>query len=130
MAKSLPINASRLLADPLRNRVYAAVPAINSVEVIDTTTLTVTSTIAVGSDPVDMAISPDGNTLYVANNGSNLWRPSPWSISTRSPSRHQPPRCPPAPVAIAAGLGGRLYVSASPDNFSTAIYQLDSTTGT
>ena len=43
----------------------------NTVSVIDTATNTVLGTIAVGPDPVGVAVNSNGNLVYVANNGSN-----------------------------------------------------------
>jgi len=43
----------------------------NTVTVLDIATNTVTATIAVGSDPVSVAVSPDGKFVYVANEDSN-----------------------------------------------------------
>ncbi len=37
---------------------------------IDTTTNTAGTAITVGSGPIGIAITPDGQTAYVANNGS------------------------------------------------------------
>ena len=118
---------SAILADPVRPRVYVTDTASNSVVVIDTTTLTVSATVPTGSNPVSMAISPDGNTLYVANGGSTLSAIA--LLDLNALTVRGTFSLVNAPVAIAAGLGGRLYVSASPDGFSTAIYQLDSATG-
>jgi YVTN family beta-propeller protein len=42
-----------------------------TVSVIDTATNTVTATIAVGSNPLGVAMTPDGSKAYVANAGSN-----------------------------------------------------------
>jgi len=39
--------------------------------VIDTATNTVTSTIRVGNQPSKMAVSPDGNCVYVVNFSSS-----------------------------------------------------------
>jgi YVTN family beta-propeller protein len=38
-----------------------------SIAVVDTATGTVTATIALGGDPRDSAVTPDGSTLYVAD---------------------------------------------------------------
>jgi YVTN family beta-propeller protein len=42
------------------------------VSVVDTATLTVTATIPVGSEPLGVAVSPDGSKVYVANKGSDI----------------------------------------------------------
>src|SRR4051812_21182353 len=62
-----------LAADPVRSRVYATAPHDNSVIVIDTTSLTVVKTIAIGSAPEGLAISADGTKLWVANSGSTTF---------------------------------------------------------
>ena len=43
--------------------------------VIDTATNSVTSNVAVGSQPEGIAITPDGKTAYVANSGANTVTP-------------------------------------------------------
>src|SRR5215510_8188845 len=43
----------------------------NTVSVIDSTTNTVTATIPVGSNPVGVAVTPNGASAYVANGTSN-----------------------------------------------------------
>jgi YVTN family beta-propeller protein len=43
----------------------------NTVSAINTTTQSVVATIAVGADPVDISITPDGTQAYVTNAGSN-----------------------------------------------------------
>ncbi len=43
---------------------------MNSVDVINTTTNTVSTTITVGTNPMGISVSPDGSKVYVANDGS------------------------------------------------------------
>ena len=43
----------------------------NTVSVIDTATNTVTATVNVGSDPVGVAVNPDGTKVYVTNSDGN-----------------------------------------------------------
>jgi YVTN family beta-propeller protein len=50
---------------------YVANSGSNSVTPIDTQTNAAGTTIAVGSNPIAVAITPDGATAYVANPGSN-----------------------------------------------------------
>src|SRR5580704_15084089 len=59
-----------MVVDPTRNLIYATVPSTNSVEVINANTLSVVTTISIGSNPMGLALSADDNTLYVANSGS------------------------------------------------------------
>ena len=127
VAATYSYTPSRVLADPARPRVYVTDTVSNSVVVIDTTTLQVAATVPVGSKPVDMAVSPDGNTLYVANGGSTLTAIALFDLNTLAVRGTFPLVNP--PVALVAGLGNRLYVLADADGSSTAIYQLDATTG-
>jgi YVTN family beta-propeller protein/VCBS repeat-containing protein len=53
------------------NRAYVVNTAGNSVTVVDTTTNTVTGTIAVGPSPLSLAIRPDGSRVYVTNSEDN-----------------------------------------------------------
>ena len=126
LAATFPIVPSKLLADPVRNRVYAAVPATNSVAVIDTTTLMVVATVPIGPDPVDMAISMDGNTLYVANKGSATAAVGILDLNmlaTRTSLTLSG-----APLAVAAGLDGRVYAIVT-GSAANSVVQLDGTTG-
>ncbi len=63
--QEFPLVANHLQPDPARGRIYATIPASNSIVVIDTASLGITNTIFVGSGPNDMAMSPDGGKLYV-----------------------------------------------------------------
>ena len=126
VAAEFPFTPARLLADPVRNRVYATVQATNSVAVIDTTTLQVIATIPIGSTPADMAISMDGTTLYVANTGSTLAAIGIIDLDTLTTRTSF--SLAGSPAAIAAGSNGHVYVSAT-SNYDSNIYQLDGTTG-
>ena len=65
------LKARRLLNHPERPMLLATLEGSNSVAVINTRTLLVEQNIRIGSRPAGMALSSDGNTLYVANSGSN-----------------------------------------------------------
>ena len=65
------LNARRLLNHPDLPLLLATLEGSNSVAVINTRTLQVEQNIRIGSRPTGMALSNDGNTLYVANSGSN-----------------------------------------------------------
>jgi DNA-binding beta-propeller fold protein YncE len=64
--------AGAMVYDYTRNRVYATVPASNSVAIIDAQQLLLLKMIFVGSNPQDLTISPDGSRLYVANSGATV----------------------------------------------------------
>lgn len=142
---------SKVIADPLRSRVYVADLASKSVIVIDTTTLRVIAAIPVatagsGLSPVDMAISLDtvnpnglgyyGNTLYVANAGAVTSGNNAAVTSnivavdlTRLAASAVLPLQGVTPLAITAGLNKRVYVTAIGSNTTSSAYQLDGTTG-
>ncbi len=124
--KTFNLKAGKLLLDPTRPRLYATLPADNSIAVIDTGTNTVTTTFFIGSNPVDLAISQDGTRLYVANKGSTSAAIGVVNLETLTTLTSLP--APFAPSAVAAGLDNRLYVLSS--TFSTnGIAQIDATTG-
>ena len=130
--KTFDLQAGKLLVDPGRPQLYATLPAANSVAVINTDTNTVISTIAVGSDPVDLAISPDGTRLYVANSGSTTAGVGVVDLTTLTALPSLP--TPFAPGTIAAGLGNRLYLLAARlalpgSGPGLNIAQIDGTTG-
>jgi YVTN family beta-propeller protein len=66
-----------VLADPTRDVVYVAVTNHDGVAVVDTGSDSVTNFVSLkrpegyGTQPVALAIAPDGETLYVANAGEN-----------------------------------------------------------
>jgi YVTN family beta-propeller protein len=104
------------------------VPSINSVIVIDTTSLTVKKTIAIGSSPVGLSVSADGKKLWVANSGSTNFAIGVIDLNTLTTLPSLP--APLQPFDIKEGLGHRLYltpISQSPDG---GIMQIDAETGT
>lgn len=105
----LDLSVAHLVADPLRPRVYASVPSINSIAVIDTTSLQVVKTVFIGSEPQGMAISADGTKLWVANSGSTVSAIGVIDLEslTTLPSLSAPN----SPAAVVEGSDGRLYAS-------------------
>lgn len=70
----LPLRANDLLYDPGRDRIYATVPSSggaigNSVVVLIPRTGEVESSVYVGGEPSELAMSADGHYLYVALDG-------------------------------------------------------------
>ena len=131
---SFPFAVNRLLADPVRPRVYASLPYELSVAVIDTTTMSVVKTLPVESEPRGMALSPDGRRLYVAETG---YDPSTGKVSDPvigvidAAALSTLPNLP-APVAtndIAAGLDDRLFVAAYGNYLPSALFEMQATTG-
>ena len=66
----LAIVVDRMLADPVRPRIYALTTESNTLRVINTDSLQVTKVIPLGPEPWNMALSPDNSTLYIAEKGS------------------------------------------------------------
>ena len=118
--KTIPISATRFLADPARSRIYASSHYQNIVSVIDTHSFTVVSTIAVENGPAGLSISPDNSRLFVGRvSGSGI----------AVIDLHTLGRLPDLPgtyglADVASGDHGRLYVSSS-----TSAYQVDDRTG-
>jgi len=59
-----------IVFDQTRQRLYIANLGLNRVEVYDTRQQAFLAPIKVGQMPIALALTPDGNTLYVANSGS------------------------------------------------------------
>jgi len=59
-----------IVFDQTRQRLYIANLGLNRVEVYDTRQQAFLAPIKVGQIPIALALTPDGNTLYVANSGS------------------------------------------------------------
>jgi uncharacterized protein (TIGR03437 family) len=103
-----------IVYDQARQRLYIANLGLNRVEVFDTQQQAFLAPIKVGQMPIALALTPDGNTLYVANSGSE-------NISIIDPDKLQTVgrvNFPPIPFnsnlalmtprLIAAGLSGPL----------------------
>jgi Abnormal spindle-like microcephaly-assoc'd, ASPM-SPD-2-Hydin/Beta-propeller repeat len=74
--RSVPLSASDLVYDPASQLFFAAIPAAatsnpNTIIPVDPATGVVGTPIPVGNDPQHLAISGDGNYLYVALNADN-----------------------------------------------------------
>src|SRR5688572_7707200 len=61
---------SDLVYDAARNQVYLANSTRNQVEIYSVDSGRLTGSVVTGLTPASLALSPDGNTLYVANVGS------------------------------------------------------------
>ncbi len=128
LVTTLPYDAGSLLADPARNRIYATIPSAGTIVVIDTSTLQAVATIRVGPTPKDMAISPDGKTLFVANSDSAAAAISVVDLNTLTMRTSFP--LPGPAVAVVVGLDGRVYATAIFDEGqSSEICQFDGMTG-
>ncbi len=126
LVRTFPFKAGRLLADPVRPLLYATLPSDNALAVINTDTLEVLANFYIGSNPVALALSPAGDRLYVANNGSTVGNVGIVDLETLTPmtSLSVPSRV----NDIAVGLDDRLYVLGG-ESPHIAISQVDATTG-
>lgn len=70
-AKTILAIVVPLLAAKAQNFAYVANTGSGSVSVIDTSSVAVVGTVAVGSTPFAVGITPDGSRAYVANRGSD-----------------------------------------------------------
>ncbi len=77
-ARTKNLVTSKLVFDPTRNRIWAALPPAgdggNAIVAIDPATGDLGTPIPVGSNPTTLAISDDGSTMYVGLKGSNSIR--------------------------------------------------------
>lgn len=120
--KELAISqATRWLAHPTQPILFATNFSDGTVNIINSATLEVEDTIAVGDEPVGMALSLDFNTLYVALRGNDAIAIVDWIgrdagdlISMAS-----------TPTELEVGGDGRLYVATRHDG----IQQIDPTDG-
>jgi len=120
--------ANRLAGDPVRPRVYAALPDSNSVLVIDTNTLSIIKTIPIGSTPTGLAISADNSKLWVANSGSTNFAVGVVSLETLTTLPSLP--APVQPYDVVEGSAGRLYLTPAVNSYPNyGIMQVDSDTG-
>jgi YVTN family beta-propeller protein len=122
---TFPIYGGVIAVDPRRSYVYVSSSYDGSVSVIDTSTLTIKKTIPVGGIIGDMAISADGDRLWLSYDAYNIG-----SAKVRSIDLTTLTALPDLPVAmqptqIREGLGGRLYIS----DYSGKIWSVDSVSG-
>jgi YVTN family beta-propeller protein len=119
-----------LVADPVRPRVYATAPNDNLLLVIDTASLGVVKTIAIGSSPQGLALSADGSKLWVANSGSTTFGIGIVDLNTLTtlPSYSTPL----LPFDIKEGAGHRLYLTPKSQSSGPngGMMQIDGDTGT
>ena len=94
--------------DPIRERIYATTTE-NSIIVINTKTVQIDAEIFIGSNPVGLDVNADGSRLYVACSGSSAAGIGVVDLATLEKLPSLP--TPYLPADVAAGLGGRLYIS-------------------
>jgi len=95
MFACLDLDASALIADRARKRLYAVVAGgafehANELVVIDPSDATVESSVVVGSDPDALALSEDGTTLWVGLHGAAAIREVDLTRSPPEPGAQYP----------------------------------------
>ncbi len=107
--KLIPANTDlrKIVADPVRDRVYVADATENKILVISTKSRTITKSISVGTEPNGLAVDDEGAFLYVANAGDTTI--SVVDLDSLKVSTNI--ALPAAPWELVAGRQGRLYVA-------------------
>ena len=86
---SIPFSSSDIIYDPVSQKIYASVPGNsdfgvgNTVTVIDPISRVVESSVFIGSEPGKLAVSDNGQYLYVALDGAAAVRR--YNIATQKP---------------------------------------------
>ena len=116
--------ANDFVADPSQPLIYASVLGSSSVVVLNTNTLAVAHTIPLAASSTGIALSPDGNSLYITESTNQtiaVMDTHSFTITRRISLSSQP-------IDVAAGLDNRLYVlqTGSPNK---VLRQIDATTG-
>lgn len=119
VVKTYTFPASAFVESPTEPILYATIPSQNAVAIIDTNTLAY-ETVFVGSGPLNLALSPDGLTAYVANSTSSFVA----VFDTQSRMVTNSLLIPEQPRDVVLGNQNRLFVLTA-----NHIYQIDATTG-
>ncbi len=119
---TFPFQSTDFLADPSQPYMYVSTKT-NALEVVNTNTLAVVTTIPLRGAPLGMALSPDGRTLYVAdstNRSVDLISTSTLTVSNSLATTGEV-------TDVAVGLNNRLFVLDA--NNGGSVQQIDATTG-
>lgn len=117
---SYNLEAAKFVLHPAEPYIYVSVVSANGIAIINTETLVLEETVFIGSNPLGLAISPDGGRLYCANSGSNFVGVFDTSTRTALPSLLVPE----VPRDVEVGAGGVLYVLGA-----DSLMQIDPLTG-
>jgi len=116
--------ASDFVADPSQPFIYGSVLNSSSVVVLNTNTLAVDHTIPLAASSTGMALSPDGNSLYITESSNK----SIAVMDTHSFTITRRISLSSVPIDVAAGLDNRLYVLQY-GSLNKVLRQIDATTG-
>ncbi len=115
--------ATQFAMHPVKNHLYVTSSSLNSVMIINTSTLTLIDTIPVGSIPQGLAFSELGDKLYVATSGASYIE----VIDTNSLEIVDNLSVPQSPYDLEMGCNGILYATPAPQ--SIGIMRIDSNSG-
>ena len=111
LLKTFGFSANQFELDATHHRMYASVPSLNSVAIFDTQSLSLISTVFVGSNPFGLGLSEDGARLYIGNGGSTLNAVTAFDTSSMAVVGNY--SLPVSPVDIAVGKNNLVYASPS-----------------
>ncbi|HEY2139996.1 MAG TPA: beta-propeller fold lactonase family protein, partial [Chthoniobacterales bacterium] len=119
LVKTYAFPASAFVPSPTQPIIYATIPSQNSIAIINTDTLAY-ETAFVGSGPLNLALTPDGLTAYIANSTSSFV--AVFDMQSRMVTNSL--LIPEEPQDVVRGNQNRLLVLTA-----NHIYQIDATTG-
>src|ERR1043166_3148048 len=119
LIKTYTFPASAFVESPTQPIIYATIPSQNAVAIINKDTLAY-ETAFVGSGPLNLAVTPDGLTAYIANSTSSFVA----VFDTQSRMVINSLLIPEQPQDVVLGNQNRLFVLTA-----NHIYQIDATTG-
>jgi YVTN family beta-propeller protein len=108
---------------PTKNHLYVTSSSLNSVAIIDTTTLAMVDTVLVGSNPTGLAFSESGDKLYIATSGASFID----VLDTSSLEIVESLSIPQKPFDLEMGCNGILYATSTSQ--SVDIMRIDTNTG-
>ena len=116
--------------DVARSRIYVSVPSMDQVAIVDTNTWTLTGHFVVSPAPYGIALSIDGEHLYVAKRGAGAVEVIELSTGIQSEIDVMPFLGYPTTHDVIEGQPGKLYVSSDADTIALAyIVEIDLTNG-
>ena len=115
--------AAQFAMHPTKNHLYVTSSSLNSIMIINTSTLTLIDTVLVGSLPQGLAFSESGDKLYVATSGATYIE----VIDTNTLEIVESLSVPQSPYDLEMGSNGILY--ATPALQSIDIMRVDSNSG-
>ena len=116
---AFPFGAAKFARDAARQRMYATVPERDALAVVDAQTLDLIALVPAGREPQGVALSRDGERLYIAATASSAIV----VLNADTLDNLHPIMLPAAPFDLRAGVHGRLYVT--PAGQTTDIMMVD-----